>query len=71
MKKEFKIGEVFQYGLKQLKCVKAPCENRKCYVCALYHDLEDMCLGCGFIGECERRYRADKTDVIFVKVDEI
>lgn len=67
-KKEFKIGETFQYGLAKLKCVKAPCVRRKCYYCVLYYDWEDVCLGQDFVGECERRDREDKTDVIFVEV---
>lgn len=68
-KKEFKIGEVFQYGIAKLKCVKAPCGGRKCYECVLYYDWEDVCLGQDFAGECGRRDREDKTDVIFVKVE--
>lgn len=72
MKKEFAIGETFQYGLVKLKCVKAPCkyQSDNCYQCALYYDWEDVCLGQEFIGECGRREREDKTDVIFVKVEE-
>lgn len=68
MKKEFKIGEVFQFGLVKLKCIeenKNPCEG--CYL-----NLLDCC---GFqtheyIGFCTKLEREDKTSVIFVKVEE-
>lgn len=72
MKTEFKIGETFQYGLAKLKCVKAPCNYQieSCYQCALYYNWEDMCLGQEFVGNCNKREREDKTDVIFVKVEE-
>lgn len=72
MKKEFAIGETFQYGLAKLKCVKAPYkyQSDNCYQCALYYGWEDMCLRQGFVGECDGIEREDKTDVIFVKVED-
>lgn len=72
MQKEYKIGETFQYGLVKLRCIKAPCESRfeSCYRCVFYDDWNDTCLGDRFVGECERREREDKTDVIFEEVEE-
>lgn len=68
-KKEFKIGETFQFGLIKLKVVKSTkwnsCEG--CYMtnlpgqCKSYYDL---------IGKCLRGEREDKTDILFVKVED-
>lgn len=69
-KKEFKVGEVFKHNFYKLKCVKSKM---------------GMCDGCFFdngirctqseneykdIGSCYFEDRDDKTDVIFVKVEE-
>lgn len=66
-KKEFKLAEVFQFGVFKLRCE----ENKS-----------GGCLGCAFssigfcediyrfVGNCDKRKREDKTDVIFVKVEE-
>lgn len=65
-KKEFKIGETFQFGFVKLKCEVG---HNRCDGCALF-DI-DYCENlCAFIGECDAKYRKDKTDVIFVKVEE-
>lgn len=64
---EYKIGEVFLFGKKKLKCV----EGLKCQDCAM-NDLE---IGaCEFIsryvGACAARDREDHTGVIFIEVEE-
>lgn len=67
-KKEFKVGEVFQYGLAKLRCEKAEIKDR-CLQCSLYNDLEYIC--CGFrVGNCDGSKREDKTDVVFKLVEE-
>lgn len=65
-KKEFQIGEEFQFGHKRLRCER---DIEKC-----------LCKGCVFrgvscggfiadcVGECSKSMRTDKTDVIFVEV---
>lgn len=60
--KEFKVGEVFQCGLIKLKVEKS---GRKCDGCYLIN-------GCKLTitGPCSQESREDKTDVIFVKVEE-
>lgn len=66
VKKEFKIGQTFQFGFVKLKCEVG---HNRCDGCALF-DI-DYCENlCAFIGECDAKYRKDKTDVIFVKVEE-
>lgn len=63
-KKEFKIGEVFQFGLVKLKVVP----EDKCEECAIYgiycRDLRD------FIGSCDANKRSDNKDIHFVEVEE-
>lgn len=69
VKKEFKIGEEFQFGLVKLKCVK--CDIKKGYICKnCFMNIHDInCdYGLGFIGECESSKRDDKENVIFVKI---
>lgn len=72
MKKEFAIGETFQYGLAKLKCVKAPCKGRydSCSQCIFYDDCQEVCSIPYFIGNCYKTQREDKTDVIFKKVED-
>lgn len=65
-KKEFKIGEAFQFGLVKLRVEKGGL--RSCNDCYLdnfncYGNLIDL------VGRCDRD-REDKTDVIFIKVEE-
>lgn len=69
-KEEFKVGEVFQYGLAKLRCEKSGIKDTdRCLQCDLYDDWEGTC--CGFwSGNCDRREREDKTDVVFKKVEE-
>lgn len=66
-KKEFKIGEVFQCGLIKLKC-----EGRHYGACAnCYFRYKDDCSDVfDLVGSCYASDREDKTDVIFVKVEE-
>lgn len=63
-KKEFKIGEIFQCGLVKLKCKN----EKKCSDC-FFHSFctidVDKITGC-----CSHTERDDKTDVIFVKVED-
>lgn len=66
-KKEFQIGEVFQYGLVKMLCKKADA-TRLCYDCDFY-DLHNECCVGDYVGECLGRNRKDKTEVIFVKVE--
>ena len=66
-KKEFKIGEEFQFGLKKLKCVKS--DGNMCRSCEL--KVIDCCLGIEkFIGGCAKAERIDRTNVMFIKVEE-
>lgn len=72
MKKEFKVGEIFQCGLVKLKVEKANYGGwgSRC------NDCEFQCLSCDFysyedyLGECKADLREDKTDVIFKKVED-
>ena len=67
-KKEFKVGEVFQLGLINIKveeAVQVRCEE--CFVsnmkgtCGDYRDL---------VGSCLERNREDKRNVVFVNVED-
>lgn len=64
-KKEFKVGEVFQCGLIKLKCVHAKKEGccDSCYF--KYRQCSD-----DIVGLCSSYSRKDKTDVIFIKVED-
>lgn len=66
-KKEFKIGETFQCGLIKLKCEKGICES--CANCNFRYK-DDCSVFFDFTGSCNASDREDKTDVIFVKVEE-
>ena len=66
-KKEFKVGEVFQCGLVKLRCEKGYCCScDKCY----FKDKGNCHEFFDFSGSCYASEREDKTDVIFVKVEE-
>lgn len=67
-KTEFKVGEVFLCGLVKLRVVK----SEKAGTCAGYDllGLEYCTAVQEFIGSCYRSDREDKTNVIFVKVEE-
>lgn len=65
-KKEFAVGEEFQFGLKKLRC-EIGSGHSDCKGC-IFRDA-----GCGYfiatcVGECSGNFRSDKTDVIFVEV---
>lgn len=66
-KKEFKIREVFQCGLVKLKCEKYKINGKgiSCNDCYFGWECKDVA------GECSAGSREDKTDVIFVKVEDI
>lgn len=69
-KKDFKVGEIFQFGFAKLKVEKTDLELcDQCGECFMFdyinycNDLIDI------IGSCEGKKREDKTDIIFVKVE--
>lgn len=65
-KKEYKIGEVFQFGRIKLKCEKYKNKKSPCFGCTFEHC---NCLYAQyFTGPCQDSIREDKTDVIFVEV---
>lgn len=65
-KKEFKVGETFQCGLVKLKCIKSEASCFRCYFVN-----EDNCFSFSkIVGPCYHSEREDKTNVIFVKVEE-
>lgn len=69
-KKEFKVGEVFQCGLIKLKVEKASkdCLCNRCFGCVFFNR---SCSGSMLLtGSCVAEWREDKTDVIFVEVEE-
>ena len=69
-KKEFAVGEVFQFGLKKLKVVEL--KERyydACVLAEMCQDVSPLCI-VDFIGECRFRDRADKKNVIFVEVED-
>lgn len=61
-RQEFKLGETFLCGLIKLKCVEGHNACEGCYFEA--HCLHEVA------GRCGASSRADKTEVIFVKVEE-
>lgn len=67
MKKEYKIGETFQCGLVKLKCKKAINGCVGCFLCDIITFQDDCKI---LVGECDKRMREDKQDVIFVKVED-
>lgn len=70
-KKEFKVGEVFQFGFAKLKVEKT--DVKLCYQCEECFMYDYLC-NCKYlvdiIGSCEAKDREDKNDIIFVKVEE-
>lgn len=62
-KKEFKVGEVFQCGLIKLKCIESGSNCNNCY-------FGEMCK-LEVVGNCSDANREDKTNVIFVKVEDL
>lgn len=66
-KKEFKIGEVFDLGINKVRVEN--CKNF-CSHCLLNKICDDIDQCYKLVGECRAMFREDKTDVIFVKVEE-
>lgn len=69
-KKEFKVGEVFQCGILKMR-VEPSKHPKSCEGCFFW---EDNFLKCDdiietIVGKCDKS-RQDKTDVIFVKVED-
>lgn len=69
-KKEFKVGEVFQFGLVKLKV--EVCDENIFYPCGKCFFAGSCCIDRieKAIGSCEWGKREDQTDVIFAKVEE-
>lgn len=69
-KKEFKVGETFQCGLVKLR-VEQSKKPTSCVGCFFWKENFPMCddFAESLVGKCDKR-RKDKTDVIFVKVEE-
>ena len=67
---EYKVDETFQFGLKTLKCV----EGDGCSECAFFNEVWDpSCLNkihVEYVGPCVKKDREDRTDVIFIEVEE-
>lgn len=67
---EYKIGEVFQFGKKKLKCIY---NNGKgvCKGCMFNNLALNMCNELAlFIGGCASYERSDNKNVIFIEVKE-
>lgn len=67
-KKEFAVGETFQFGLKKLK-VKVTTPSLKCMYCYFTEACKDTD-PTDVVGECEANKRSDRMEVIFVEVEE-
>ena len=60
---EYKVGEVFQFGKKKLKCIEGPCDN-----CVFFGK---RCSDVGEdVGECMGNVRKDEICVCFIEVKE-
>lgn len=67
-KKEFKVGEVFQLGLVKLRVEKSYMGFCKgCFFRSSFYDCNSIET---LTGECHHDEREDKTDVIFVKMED-
>lgn len=66
---EFKIGEVFQCGVVTLECIKRKSNYSHCEGC-FFSDYGQCMDHKHVTGHCASVYREDKTDVIFIKVEE-
>lgn len=68
-KKEYKIGETFQCGLANLKCVSQEagtgCNN--CFFIRCCTPLGMDCID-KIVGNCAAFERTDKTNVVFIEV---
>lgn len=65
-KKEFKVGEEFQFGIIKLKCIKS---NGSCLGC-FFNKLAHTECTIKTIGHCSIVYRSDGENVIFSEVKE-
>ena len=61
-KKEFKIGEEFQFGLIKLKCIKS---NGSCLGCFFNKPFHTEC-AVETVGHCFNVHRTDRKNVIFI-----
>ena len=61
-KKEFAVGETFQFGRVRLKAIEGNC-CAKCFLCR--HEVADCS---PLVGRCNALERTDKKEVIFVEV---
>jgi len=61
---DYKVDEVFTFGQKELKCVKTD-TPQSCAGCAFEQFIDCIVLD-PFIGNCQKKEREDKTDVIFI-----
>lgn len=66
---EYKVGEVFQCGLIKLRCEESRIIGSCCEGC-FFHFYCFKETTRNIAGPCARTQRKDKTDVIFVKVEE-
>lgn len=67
--KEFKVGEVFQCGLVKLRCEESRTTGSCCEGCFFHFRCFKETTG-NIAGSCARTERKDKTDVIFVEVED-
>lgn len=70
-RKEFKVGEVFKCGLVKLKAKKTNKVVHACRYCFISELTSDCRAFKQVLGECIGLKREDKTDVIFVKVENL
>lgn len=68
-RKEFKVGEVFQCGLIKLRCEESRITGSCCEGCFFHFSCFKETTE-NIAGPCARTHRNDKTDVIFVKVED-
>lgn len=70
-KTEFEINEVFQLGLTKVKCVKQQAHYPfLCLGCCINSNNCPSFDGNDFVGHCAADKRKDKTNVIFIRVEE-
>lgn len=72
-KKEFAVGEVFQFGLKKLKVVEDECDYKSSCKSCYIHEVCHNCLSLNIldaIGCCEYNKRCDNKSVHFVEVED-
>ena len=64
-KTEFKINDIFQFGIIQLKCIKS--DDGYCHGCKFenFQSCEDII---SFTGPCSDVKRKDGIDVIFIQI---